>query len=102
MENNPDPKYKWKAMLTVSIGIFMATLDGSIVNLALPTLLKLFDTDISTISWVILSYLLTITIFLLTLGRLSDMYGRKKVFAGGLLVFSMGSALCACLHQSGS
>ncbi|MGP8330548.1 MAG: MFS transporter, partial [Methanosarcinaceae archaeon] len=42
-----------------------------------------------------LSYLLTITTFLLTLGRLSDMYGRKKVFAGGLLVFSMGSALCS-------
>ncbi|HJH29118.1 MAG TPA: DHA2 family efflux MFS transporter permease subunit [Methanosarcinaceae archaeon] len=95
MENNPDPKYKWKAMLTVSIGIFMATLDGSIVNIALPTLTKLFDTDISTVSWVMLSYLLTITTFLLTLGRLSDMYGRKKVFAGGLLVFSFGSALCS-------
>lgn len=95
MDNNPDPKYKWRAMLTVSIGIFMATLDGSIVNIALPTLTRLFDTDIPTASWVILSYLLTITIFLLTLGRLSDMYGRKKVFAGGLLVFSFGSALCS-------
>ncbi|HJH31228.1 MAG TPA: DHA2 family efflux MFS transporter permease subunit [Methanosarcinaceae archaeon] len=95
MENNPDPKYKWKVMLAVSIGIFMATLDGSIVNIALPTLSRLFDTDISTISWVILSYLLTITTFLLTLGRLSDMYGRKKVFAGGLLVFSLGSGLCS-------
>lgn len=82
-------------MLTVSIGIFMATLDGSIVNIALPTLTRLFDTDIPTVSWVILSYLLTITTFLLTLGRLSDMYGRKKVFAGGLLVFSFGSALCS-------
>jgi len=95
MDNNPDPKYKWRAMLTVSIGIFMATLDGSIVNIALPTLTRLFDTDIPTISWVILSYLLTITTLLLTLGRLSDMYGRKKVFAGGLLVFSIGSALCS-------
>lgn len=95
MDNNPDPKYKWRAMLTVSIGIFMATLDGSIVNIALPTLTRLFDTDIPTVSWVILSYLLTITIFLLTLGRLSDMYGRKKVFAGGLLVFSLGSGFCS-------
>ncbi|MCL7411187.1 MAG: MFS transporter [Methanosarcinaceae archaeon] len=95
MENNPDPKYKWKAMLAVSIGIFMATLDGSIVNIALPTLTRLFDTDIPTASWVILSYLLTITVLLLTLGRLSDMYGRKKVFAAGLLVFSFGSGLCS-------
>ena len=95
MDNNPDPKYKWKAMLTVSIGIFMATLDGSIVNIALPTLTRLFDTDIPTVSWVILSYLLTITTLLLTLGRLSDMYGRKQVFAGGLLVFSIGSGLCS-------
>ena len=95
MDKNPDPKYKWKAMLTVSIAIFMATLDGSIVNIALPTLTRLFDTDIPTVSWVILSYLLTITTLLLTLGRLSDMYGRKKVFAAGLLVFSFGSGLCS-------
>ena len=95
MENNPDPKYKWKAMFAVSIGIFMATLDGSIVYIALPTLTKLFDTDIPTASWVVLSYLLTITTFLLTLGRLSDMYGRKKMFAAGLLAFSFGSGLCS-------
>jgi len=56
-----DPGYKWRAMLVVSVGIFMATLDGSIVNIALPTLTKYFNTDISTIVWVILSYMLTIT-----------------------------------------
>lgn len=82
-------------MLVVSIGVFMATLDGSIVNVALPTLTKYFNTDISTIQWVLLSYLLTITVLLLTLGRLSDMYGRKPVFSAGLLVFTIGSALCS-------
>ncbi len=87
--------YKWRAMLVVSVGVFMATLDGSIVNIALPTLTKYFNTDINTIVWVILSYMLTITALLLTLGRLSDMYGRKPVFAAGLAIFTIGSALCS-------
>ncbi|MCD4768030.1 MAG: MFS transporter [Methanosarcinales archaeon] len=95
MENDPDPRYKWRAMLVVSIGIFMATLDASIVNLALPTLTDYFNTDIATIEWVILSYLLTVTTLLLTLGRLSDMYGRKPMFLAGLLTFTLGSGLCS-------
>ncbi len=95
MKNDPDPRYKWRAMLVVSIGIFMATLDASIVNLALPALRNYFNTDIATIEWVILSYLLTITTLLLTLGRLSDMYGRKSMFLAGLLIFTLGSGLCS-------
>lgn len=95
MENDPDPRYKWHAMLVVSIGTFMATLDASIVNLALPTLTNYFNTDIATIEWVMLSYLLTVTTLLLTLGRLSDMYGRKSMFLAGLLIFTLGSGLCS-------
>ncbi len=90
-----DTGYKWRAMFVVSVGVFMATLDGSIVNIALPTLTRYFNTDIATIEWVILSYLLTITALLLTLGRLSDMYGKKPVFAAGLAIFTIGSALCS-------
>ncbi|MFA4934331.1 MAG: MFS transporter [Candidatus Methanoperedens sp.] len=88
-------EYKWKAMFTVWIGIFMATLDGSIVNVALPTLTEYFKTDITTIEWVVMAYLLTITSLLLSLGRLSDMFGRKNIFAGGLAIFTIGSGLCA-------
>jgi EmrB/QacA subfamily drug resistance transporter len=95
MENDPDPRYKWHAMLVVSIGTFMATLDASIINLALPILRNYFNTDIATIEWVMLSYLLTITTMLLTLGRLSDMYGRKSMFLAGLLTFTLGSGLCS-------
>ncbi|MBU3966871.1 MAG: MFS transporter, partial [Euryarchaeota archaeon] len=73
IQEQTDPGYKWRAMFVVSVGVFMATLDGSIVNIALPTLTEYFKTDISTIVWVILSYMLTITALLLTLGRLSDM-----------------------------
>ncbi len=101
MENDPDHRYKWRAMLVVSIGIFMATLDASIVNIALPTLSSYFNTDIATIEWVILSYLLTITTLLLTLGRLSDMYGRKPMFLAGLLIFTLGSGLCSLSASAG-
>jgi EmrB/QacA subfamily drug resistance transporter len=88
-------EYKWKAMAVVWIGIFMATLDGSIVNVALPTLTDYFKTDITTIEWVVMAYLVTITSLLLSLGRISDMIGRKVIFAGGLAVFTLGSGLCA-------
>ncbi len=88
-------------MLTVWIGIFMATLDGSIVNVALPTLTEYFKSDITTIEWVIMAYLLTITSLLLSLGRLSDMFGRKPIFAGGLALFTVGSGLCAISATEG-
>ncbi len=88
-------EYKWKAMFVVWIGIFMATLDGSIVNVALPTLTEYFNTDITTIEWVVMAYLLTITSLLLSLGRISDIVGRKTIFAGGLAIFTIGSGLCA-------
>ena len=79
----------------------MATLDGSIVNVALPTLTEYFKSDITTIEWVIMAYLLTITSLLLSLGRLSDMFGRKPIFAGGLALFTIGSGLCAISATEG-
>lgn len=94
-------EYKWKAMFTVWIGVFMATLDGSIVNVALPTLTEYFKTDITTIEWVVMAYLLTVTSLLLSLGRISDMIGRKPIFAGGLAIFTIGSGLCAISATEG-
>jgi EmrB/QacA subfamily drug resistance transporter len=94
-------EYKWKVMFTVWIGVFMATLDASIVNVALPTLTQYFKTDITTIEWVVMAYLLTITALLLSLGRLSDMFGRKSIFAGGLAIFTIGSGLCAISGNEG-
>ncbi len=88
-------------MFTIWIGIFMATLDGSIVNVALPTLTEYFKTDITTIEWVIMAYLLTITSLLLSLGRISDMVGKKPLFAAGLALFTIGSGLCAIAATEG-
>ena len=72
----------------------MATLDSSIVNIALPTLTKEMGPDLPRVKWVVISYLLGITALLLPFGRLSDQYGRKRVFRSGFLVFAFGSLLC--------
>jgi EmrB/QacA subfamily drug resistance transporter len=87
-------RHKWAVLLTVAIGVFMATLDGSIVNLSLPTLSEAFGVSLSTIEWVVLSYLLIVTSTLLTLGRLSDMVGRKLIYTIGFVIFTVGSGLC--------
>ncbi len=85
---------KWLVFGVVAVGIFMSTLDGSIVNIALPSMLHDFDVSLSTIKWVPVVYLLTISCMLLAFGRLSDMIGRRRVYIGGLMVFSTGSLFC--------
>jgi len=85
---------KWWVLSAVACGTFMATLDSSIVNIALPTLTKTLDTDLYRIKWVVIIYLLVLTCLLLPFGRLSDQYGRKRVFQFGFFIFIIGSAFC--------
>ncbi len=88
------PNYRWFVLATVAVGTFMSTLDSSIVNVALPTISREFQSDLSTIQWVVSAYLLTITSLLPVFGRIADMFGRKKVFALGFIIFTLGSVLC--------
>lgn len=91
----PEPTVaKWWAMLGVGLGVLMFTLDTSIVNIALPTLVAIFHTSFATIQWVVLSYLLVITALVLGVARLGDMMGKKKLYLGGLAVFTLSSLLC--------
>ncbi|MEN8232698.1 MAG: MFS transporter [Thermodesulfobacteriota bacterium] len=95
-----DPKtfpktQNWLIFLMVAIGIFMATLDGSIVNIALPSIMADFAVPLATIQWVVMIYLLTVTSLLLSFGRLSDIRGRRMVYSLGLCLFSLGSFFCA-------
>lgn len=79
----------------VAIGVLMATLDASIVNISLPTIALSFGRPVNgLLQWVIIAYLLVIVGLLLTGGRLGDMFGRKRVWQLGLAVFTLGSALC--------
>lgn len=84
----------WLIFLMVAIGIFMATLDGSIVNIALPSIMADFGVPLASIQWVVMIYLLTVTSLLLSFGRLSDIKGRRIVYSTGLFLFSLGSFFC--------
>lgn len=85
---------KWLILASVGMGIFLSTIDGSIVNVTLPTFVKVMNTDFATTQWVVLSYLLIITTLLLSMGRLGDMVGKKPVYRTGFIVFTIGSLLC--------
>lgn len=81
-------------MLAVGISVFMGTLDMSIVNVSLPTLVQQLHTKFATIQWVILSYVLVITAGMMSAARLGDMWDKKKFFKGGLILFTFGSLFC--------
>lgn len=86
---------KWATLAIVAVGVFMATLDSSIVNISLPTISRYFAVPLNgAVAWVIISYLVMTAAVLLTAGRLADMVGRKAVWVTGLIVFTAGSALC--------
>ncbi len=97
MDNNlpVDFSKKWAVMTAVSLGIFLATIDSSIVNIALPTLVKELNTTFALVQWVVLGYLLTVTTLMLSIGRLSDMIGKKKLYTAGFIIFTFGSLFCA-------
>lgn len=94
MEQAIDYSRKWYVMAAVSMSIFLATIDISIVNIALPTLVRELNTDFATVQWVVLSYLLTQTTLMLSIGRLGDMIGKKPIYVWGFVVFTVGSMLC--------
>src|SRR5207248_330507 len=78
----------------LAVGIFMATLDSSIVNISLPTIAHFFGVPLSgAVEWIIIAYLVVTAGVLLTVGRLADSIGRKPIWIAGLLIFTAGSAL---------
>src|SRR5258708_2183704 len=86
---------KWAVLSLVAVGVFMATLDSSIVNISLPAIARAFGVPLSgATEWVIIAYLVVVAGALLTIGRLADMLGRKPIWAAGLALFTLGSAFC--------
>jgi len=88
------PMPRWRVFPAVALGVIMATLDASVINIALPTLQQRFSAPLTTVEWVALAYSVTITGLLLTAGRLADVSGRRRVYAAGLVLFTLSSALC--------
>src|SRR5947209_221883 len=85
---------KWWTLLAVCTGVFMLLLDITIVNVALPYIQQAFHASLSDLQWVIDAYALTLAAFLLTAGSIADLRGRRLVFSVGIVIFTLGSALC--------
>ena len=92
--DNPFAARPWACLCVSATGTFMATLDGGIVNVALPTIARQFNTDLPVAQWVLTIYLLAIACLLPAFGRLGDMSGRKSKYFNGFLIFTLSSALC--------
>ncbi len=95
------PAKRGLAILGVNLTILMATLDISIVNVALPTLVEQLHTDFATVQWVVVSYMLVVTSLMLSVSRLGDMLGKKRLFIFGLLLFTSASLLCGLAPSIG-
>src|SRR5205085_3387268 len=91
---------KWWTLGAVCTGVFMLLLDITIVNVALPDIERGFHATLSDLQWVIDAYALTLAAFLLTAGSLADLYGRRILFAIGIVVFTLGSLACGLATSS--
>jgi len=82
-------------VLATSFGVFLGALDSSIVNVSLYTMTTSLGVDIVAIQWIVLSYLLVITSIMPLMGKFGDRYGKTKIFQVGMIIFIIGSFLCA-------
>jgi len=81
--------------LMVATGVFLSTMDSSMVNIALPSIMQSFSTTLPRVEWVVLVYLLSIAVFLLIWGKIADRVGKDIIYLAGMLAFSSGSLLCS-------
>jgi len=88
-------EHKWRVFAVIALGILISTIDGSIVNIANPSIAKDLQVGIESVQWVVLSYLLVITSSLIFFGRLGDRQGSSKIFSWGFILFTAGSLGCS-------
>ena len=92
---------KWWTLGVVGSGTFMSALDASVVNIALPVIGRDTGAGVSTLEWVILAYLITVTASVLVFGRLADIHGRRRIYMAGQLVFTLASLGCGLAGSIG-
>src|SRR4051812_40975118 len=84
-------QYKWWALSCTSLGMLLATINSGTLIIALPDLERALGTSILSLVWVILAYMIASTVLVLTAGRLSDLFGRKRAYVAGFVVFALAS-----------
>src|SRR6058998_3723399 len=85
------PHFKWWVLSCTSLGMLLATVNSGTLIIALPDLERSLHTTLLQLVWVILVYMIASTVLVLSAGRLSDQFGRKKAFIGGFLLFAFAS-----------
>ncbi len=90
----PNIDQKWLVLIAIGVSTFMSALDTSVVNTVLPVINKAFGSEIATVEWVVIIYLLIVSGLLLSFGRLGDIRGHKPIFLIGFSIFIISSALC--------
>jgi MFS family permease len=93
-EPSPPKAAQRGGMLCLSLSMVLASLGTSIANIALPTLAVAFDVSFQWVQWVVIAYLVSITLFVVIAGRLGDVFGRQRMLAVGLVLFALASTLC--------
>ncbi|MFE7529355.1 MFS transporter [Kitasatospora sp. NPDC057542] len=86
---------RWRALIILGMAQFLMVLDASVMNVSISRLVEDFDTEVTAIQAVITLYTLVMAAFMITGGKLGDMYGRRRVFTVGLVVYAVGSAITA-------
>ena len=87
------PVVRW-ALATLALSTLLASLGTSIANVGLPTLAQAFNASFQQVQWVVLAYLLAITALIVTVGRVADLIGRRRLLLAGILLFTVASVLC--------
>ncbi|TKB28045.1 MFS transporter [Desulfopila sp. IMCC35006] len=84
---------RW-ALVSLSLSMLLSSLDTSIANVALPTLTQAFNASFQEVQWVVIAYLLVITTLIVSVGRLGDIIGRRRLLLAGIILFTVASVLC--------
>ncbi len=101
------PRYKWVALSNTTLGVFMATINASIVIIALPAIFRgiklnpLQPGNISYLLWILMGFLVVTAVLVVSLGRLGDIYGRVRIYNAGFAVFTAGSVALALDPMNG-
>ena len=92
---------KWWTLAAVSFGLFMIMLDNTVVNVALPSIERDLHVSIESLEWIVTAYALTFAALLITGGKLADMFGRRRIFIVGIVIFTLSSLACGLAPSAG-
>lgn len=100
-QNQPSFIRKWGTMFVLSLALAIIIIDTTLLNVSLGPIIRDLKTDIISIQWVITAYSLTLAALTITGGRIGDLFGRKKLFMLGAVIFAIGSLIASLSHSVG-